>query len=71
MKFYFHPDAVTELNEAVAYYEDCLLGLGIQFAEEVSAYRTHNRISSGLVSPFREYAPMLNKSFSIRHSLSI
>ena len=37
MKFFFHPAAVTELNEAVAYYEECLAGLGIQFAEEVNA----------------------------------
>ncbi|MGE5549748.1 MAG: type II toxin-antitoxin system RelE/ParE family toxin [Bacteroidota bacterium] len=37
MRFSFHPAAVTEFNEAVEYYEECLSGIGIQFAEEVYA----------------------------------
>jgi plasmid stabilization system protein ParE len=37
MKFYFHPEADAELDEAVRYYEDCEPGLGRAFAEEVYA----------------------------------
>jgi plasmid stabilization system protein ParE len=37
MKFYFHPDAKEELDRAVAYYEQCQPGLGLEFAEEVYA----------------------------------
>ena len=37
MKFYFHPDAKEELDGAVAYYEQCQPGLGLEFAEEVYA----------------------------------
>jgi len=42
MRFYFHPQADDEFNEAVRYYEDCQPGLGIEFAEEV--YLTIARI---------------------------
>ena len=36
MKSYsFHPDAVTEFNHAIEYYEGCLEGLGFDFASEV------------------------------------
>ena len=35
MKFYFHSRANAELDEAVRYYEDCQLGLGLDFSEEV------------------------------------
>jgi len=37
MRFYFHEDAETELDKAVAYYEDCRRGLGLEFAKEVYA----------------------------------
>lgn len=35
MKFYFHPDADAELGEAIRYYEECQIGLGLDMAEEV------------------------------------
>ncbi|MFH1561976.1 MAG: type II toxin-antitoxin system RelE/ParE family toxin [Nitrospirota bacterium] len=42
MKYRFHPSARVELNDSIDYYEDCRLGLGIEFAEEV--YSTIQRI---------------------------
>jgi plasmid stabilization system protein ParE len=35
MKFFLYDAAETELDRAVAYYESCRIGLGIEFAEEV------------------------------------
>ena len=35
MIFVFHPEAETEFFEAIAYYEDCSLGLGEDFSLEV------------------------------------
>jgi len=35
MSFRFHPDAETELSEAIQYYEDVEPGLGQDFAVEV------------------------------------
>ncbi len=43
MKFHFHPQADDEFDKAVRYYENCRLGLGLEFAEEV--YATVARIS--------------------------
>ncbi len=37
MTFSFHPEAKSELNEAVDYYEKCESGLGYDFAIEVFA----------------------------------
>jgi len=37
MKYSFHPSAQFELNEAIAYYEECRRGLGLAFAKEVSS----------------------------------
>ncbi len=37
MSFTFHPEADEEFVEAVAYYEECEPGLGLDFAREVSA----------------------------------
>ena len=37
MTFSFHPEAAEEFVEAVAYYEDCDAGLGIDFAREIYA----------------------------------
>ena len=37
MRFYFHPRAEEEFDEAVRYYEHCQAGLGIEFAEEAYA----------------------------------
>ena len=37
MRFYFHPRADDEFDQAVQYYEDCQPGLGLEFAEEVYA----------------------------------
>ena len=42
MKFFFHPQAEAELNDAVEYYDLCEFGLGLEFAEEV--YSTIRRI---------------------------
>jgi hypothetical protein len=35
MKFCFHPKAEEEFDKAVEYYEECQVGLGLEFAEEV------------------------------------
>lgn len=35
MNFQFHPDAETELSEAIQYYEEVERGLGLDFAVEV------------------------------------
>lgn len=35
MKVRFHPEAVTELNNAVDYYEEQGTGLGIDFIKEI------------------------------------
>ena len=37
MKFLFHPHADAEFDDAVRYYEQCQVGLGVEFAEEVYA----------------------------------
>jgi plasmid stabilization system protein ParE len=37
MKFSFHPDAKEEFDGAVEYYEQCQVGLGLEFAEEIYA----------------------------------
>ena len=37
MKFFFHPLAEEEFDDAVSYYETRRLGLGLEFAEEVYA----------------------------------
>jgi hypothetical protein len=37
MTFSFHPEADEEFVKAVAYYEDCEPGLGIDFSREVYA----------------------------------
>ena len=37
MKFYFHEEAQTEFDKAVAYYEECRSGLGLEFSQEVYA----------------------------------
>ena len=42
MKFHFHPQAEVELDDAVAYYDACEAGLGLEFAEGV--YSTIGRI---------------------------
>ena len=42
MTYSFHPDAELELNQAIDYYEECQVGLGLEFADEV--YKTVQRI---------------------------
>jgi len=42
MTYKFHPEAEMELNDAVAYYEECQPHLGIEFADEV--FQTIHRI---------------------------
>jgi hypothetical protein len=37
MKFSFHPEAEDEFIDAVAYYEDCEIGLGLDLLREVYA----------------------------------
>jgi len=36
MKYFFHPSAEEELNEAIDYYNECQDGLGLTFAKEVN-----------------------------------
>ena len=43
MRFYFHPQADREFEEAVKYYEEFQAGLGLEFAEEI--YSAIARIS--------------------------
>lgn len=43
MRFFFHPLADAEFNEAIRYYEESEPGLGLELAEEV--YSTIQRIS--------------------------
>jgi hypothetical protein len=43
MKFHFHPAADKEFDQSVRYYENCRIGLGLEFAEEI--YATISRIS--------------------------
>jgi len=35
VKYSFHPLAREEILEAVAYYEDCSAGLGMEFSKEI------------------------------------
>lgn len=37
MTYSFHPEARTDLNQAVDYYENCQSGLGSEFLDEVEA----------------------------------
>ena len=42
MRYSFHPEAKSEFNSAIEYYENCRSGLGLDFAEET--YSTIQRI---------------------------
>jgi len=42
MTYLFHPEAEEELNATIDYYEECKIGLGLEFANEV--YKTILRI---------------------------
>ena len=42
MKYSFHFEAEIELNSYIDYYEECKIGLGLEFANEV--YKTIQRI---------------------------
>ena len=42
MRYFFHPEADEEFDEAIRYYEEAQIGLGLEFAEEV--YATVERI---------------------------
>lgn len=35
MRYSFHPAAKKEFYEAIDYYEDCQIGLGLEFAKEL------------------------------------
>ena len=35
MKYFFHPSARIELNNAVDYYEECKTGPGLEFTKEI------------------------------------
>lgn len=37
MKLSFHPDAASELEDAIFYYEDCQKGLGKQLNQEIKS----------------------------------
>ena len=37
MKYSFHPEAKEELFEAINYFEECRLGLDIEFSKEIFA----------------------------------
>ena len=65
MKFYFHPNAKEELDGAVAYYEQCQPGLGLEFAEEVYATIApiiqYPTVSERLVDTLKELPPLLGQ----------
>jgi hypothetical protein len=42
MTFSFHPEAEKEFNQAIDYYEECQVNLGLDFVDEV--YNTIQRI---------------------------
>ena len=42
MRYSFHPTAKKEFYEAIDYYEDCQIGLGLEFATEL--YNSVDRI---------------------------
>jgi hypothetical protein len=42
MKYSFHPEVEIELNNSIDYYEECKIGLGLEFANEI--YNTIQRI---------------------------
>lgn len=42
MKYSFHLEAELELNRYIDYYEECKIGLGLEFANEI--YKTLQRI---------------------------
>ena len=42
MTYSFHPDAELEFNEAIDYYEECQINLGLEFVDEV--YKAIQRI---------------------------
>jgi hypothetical protein len=46
MTFDFHPEAETELLEAIAYYESCAPGLGEDFSLELFHRTEHPVISA-------------------------
>lgn len=43
MNLEMHPEARLEFREAIAYYEDCRDGLGLEFSREI--YASINRIA--------------------------
>ena len=43
MKLDIHPDARLEFRDAIAYYQDCRDGLGLEFSREI--YSSINRIA--------------------------
>ena len=44
MNYSFHPLAIKELNEAIDYYNECQVGLGLKFVKEIFS-TTHNIIN--------------------------
>jgi plasmid stabilization system protein ParE len=55
MRFYFHPAAEREFDEAVGYYEQQQHGLGIDLAKEVYS-------AIARVMQFPESSPILSKN---------
>lgn len=53
MKFSFHPEAETEFNEAIDYYEQVSEGLGFDFAREVYAAVQCSALPKSLASDWR------------------
>jgi hypothetical protein len=45
MKYHFHPEAQSEFNEAVIFYDGCQEGLGLDYEKRYSMpYRTSSTI---------------------------
>jgi hypothetical protein len=62
MKFFFHKDAEAEFDSAIDYYEQSKLGLGSEFAEEVSAAITR-------INEYSEAWPVMSSGIT-RHMSS-
>jgi hypothetical protein len=69
MKTEFLLAAQAELQEAIAYYDAQLAGLGFEFSDEVERAGTHQALSWGLVAIVRKGATLSGESLSIQRYL--
>ena len=51
MSFAFHPEAEDEFKYAIAYYENCDAGLGLDFAREVFVTIQNKKVGAAAKPP--------------------